>query len=89
MKCGTCSDCEAVYYYSKNCQKTHWSEYEVLCNIISELSRGVSKNIETLSNYNTCYTTRVFNKLLNLVGRESIVNYFVFDQRFTVRFPIF
>ena len=44
------SDCEALYYCSKNYQKRYLPG-----------TRTLSKNIETFGNYNVCYRPKDYN----------------------------
>ena len=65
------SDCEALYYCSKNYQKRYLPGNKVLCTATSEWTRTLSKNIETFGNYNVCYRPKDRNKILHLMGRKS------------------
>ena len=74
-----CGECEVVRYCSRICQRKHWASYKVLCKAISDLTVKQSKKVENTGVYNSFYTPKQRSQLVNLIGRQSTVNCFLFD----------
>ena len=74
-----CGECEAVWYCSKIFQRKHWTSHQVISKAISDLIVKQSKKVENIAVYNSFYTPKQRNQLVNLIGRKSTVNCFLFD----------
>ena len=74
-----CGECEAVRYCYKICQRKHWTSHKGICEAIFELTVKQSKKVENIGGYNSFYTLKQKNQLVNLIGRKSTVNCFLFD----------
>ena len=69
----------AVRYCSKIWQKKHWASHKGICKAISDLTVKQSKKVENSGVYNSFYTPKQKSQQVNLIGRKSTVNCFLFD----------
>ena len=74
-----CGECEVVRYCSKICQRKHWASHKGICKTISDLQVKQSKKVENIGVYNSFYPSKQKSQLVNLIGRKSTVNFFLFD----------
>ena len=69
----------AVRCCSKIWQKKHWASHKGICKTISDLTVKQSKKVENSGVYNSFYTPKQKSQLVNLIGKKSTVNCFLFD----------
>ena len=50
-----------------------------MCNAITDLKVKKSKKVDNIAIYNSFYTPKQKSQLVNLIGRKSIIEYFLFD----------
>ena len=81
LKFKICNDCESVRYCSRLCQKKHWQNHQVICKAKYDVTQRCDKSAKNFGNYNSFYTSKNQSKLVNLIGRKSIVICFLFDEQ--------
>ena len=72
-----CSRCGAVSYCGKRCQKNHWKGHQQICDAILSLSSQQQKEIERKGQYQAQLTPKEQNKLVSLIGKQTIVKVFI------------
>ena len=59
--------------------KKHWTSHKGICKTIFDLTVKQSKKVENIGVYNSFDTLKQKSQLVNLIGRKSTVNCFLFD----------
>ena len=75
-----CWECEVGRYCSKICQRKHWASHKGICKTISDLRVKKSKKVVNIGVYHSFYTPKQKSQLVNLIGKISAVNCFLFDM---------
>lgn len=75
-----CRESEVGRYCSKICQRKHWASQKGICQAISDLRVKQSKKMVNIDVYHSFYTPKQKSQLVNLTGKKSTVNCFLFDM---------
>jgi len=77
----SCSKCNTVKYCSNLCKNRDYANHNKLCDAIHKLSKQERMKLEQLGQYQSHYTPRKQNKLVNLVGKRSVIRCFANDVK--------